>query len=154
MNKIKIEESKFKDYKQPYVLWAQRKDKVVLTITELNIKPPKVDVFFKKMSFISETNDKTPLKLKFDIDFYSDIKKDIHVDTRERFMKLIVTKKEKIWWPRLTREKERFPWIFIDYDLIEDEDDEENFNGKEIDRRYIESEDSSLSESYINEDIF
>lgn len=118
-------DNKGKEVKTPNVYWFQTFDKVIIHIEELNLQAnkAKIEIFFKKMTF--KIDSPTGIHFKFDIDFYSDVFKDIAIDSKERYLKLIITKKENQFWPRLTREKETFSWIKLDHqNFIEECDDD------------------------------
>lgn len=122
----------------PQITWFQTLNKVYLTIHEFNINPPKIEIFFKKMTCKTETKDNKK-KIKFDIDFFSDIYKEIKIDNYGRLLRLIISKKEHQYWPRLYREKESFSWISCDAINFEEEEcddkiiDEYNYQVNEFD---------------------
>lgn len=119
-----MEESK-NNYIIPRIYWYQTINKVYLTIQILGVKTPKIEVFFKKMTFIADIQ-KSKDKIKFDIDFYSDIYKDIMIQNNSRNMQLIISKKEYQFWPRLYRDKDVIPWISVDpINFRNEEDDDE-----------------------------
>ncbi len=113
-------------YKIPNITWLQKIDKVILYVQELDlcIKSAKIEIFFKKMSFYIES--KADIKFKFDIDFFSDVYKDIKLNDSGRYLKVIVIKKEIQFWPRLTREKEVFKWVNIDPHNFNEESDDDS----------------------------
>lgn len=81
--------------------------------------------------------------IKFEIDFFSDVFKDIVIDNSGRYLKLIIKKKESQYWPRLTREKESFSWIKINrFNYIEESDDD-----------YILEKNSNRENSLIDDNI-
>lgn len=142
------------DFKIPNVIWFQTFEKVILRIDEFDLLPNKVaiEIFFKKMSFRCETKDGR--KIKFEIDFFSDVMKEIIIDKKERWLKLLVSKKENQYWPRLTREKESFSWIKLDYHNFNEEDEDDaiiDTQGGEFD---FETKPSVLSEiNYASEEM-
>ena len=83
--------------------------------------------------------------IKFDIDFFSDIYKDVIIDDSGRYLKLVITKKESQYWPRVTREKESFNWIKINnMNYREEEDDDFNIDSNPYNNEMF-SEDYELS---------
>lgn len=132
-----IKEISEENYLTPHINWYQTINKVYLTVNEIDLAKPKIEIFFKKMTV--KTQNKQGKKFKFDIDFFSDIYKEIKIDDSGRFLRLIVTKKEHQYWPRLYREKESFNWIHIDsVNYIDEDDDDEiiedyNYNVNEFD---------------------
>jgi hypothetical protein len=122
-----MEDSKH-NYIIPRIYWYQTINKVYLTIQLLGIKTPKIEVFFKKMTFMADIQ-KSKDKIKFDIDFFSDIYKDISINNHTRNMQLIISKKEYQFWPRLYRDKDVIPWISVDpINFRNEEDDDEIIN--------------------------
>ena len=77
------------------------------------------------------SNKITDEKYKFELDFYSDIFKDIKIENNckdTKFLKIIISKKENQYWPRLIREKLSFHWIVKDFVSFQDEVDDDRIN--------------------------
>ena len=121
----------------PTLKWAQRKDKLYLTINVVHSKKPSIEIKGKKMKY--EGTDGTK-NYSFDIELYDEIDTEnskYTLDTRNIFLNL-KKKKEGAYWPRLTSEKAKYHWIEIDWNyFVDDEDEEEeakepNFEGKNL----------------------
>ena len=141
-------------FKIPNIIWLQKIDKVILYIQELDlsIKTAKIEIFFKKMSFYIES--KTDIKFKFDIDFFSDVYKDIKLNDNGRYLKVIVIKKENQFWPRLTREKEVFKWINIDsHNFNEESDDDSIIDQNGCDSDYEIKDDELIKNKHNIEEV-
>ena len=120
----------------PTLKWAQRKDKLYITINVVHSKKPTIEIKGKKMKY--EGTDGTK-NYTFEIELYDEI--DIEnskytLDTRNIFLNL-KKKKSGDYWPRLTFDKVKFHWIEIDWNYFVDEDEEEeakepNFEGKNL----------------------
>ena len=120
----------------PTLKWAQRKDKLYITINVVHSKKPKIEINGKKIKY--EGTDGTK-NYSFDIELYDEIDKEnskYTLDTRNIFLNL-KKKKEGEYWPRLTLNKIKYHWIEIDWNYFVDEDEEEdakepNFEGKNL----------------------
>ena len=121
----------------PTLKWAQRKDKLYLTINVVHSKKPTIEIKGKKTKY--EGTDGTK-NYSFDIELYDEIDTEnskYTLDTRNIFLNL-KKKKEGAYWPRLTSEKVKYHWIEIDWNyFVDDEEEEEeakepNFEGKNL----------------------
>ena len=120
----------------PTLKWAQRKDKLYITINVVHNKKPIIEIKDKKMKY--EGTDGTK-NYSFEIELYDDIDKENSkyiLDARNIFLNL-KKKKEGDYWPRLTHDKVKYHWIEIDWNYFVDEDEEEdakepNFEGKNL----------------------
>ena len=120
----------------PTLKWAQRKDKLYITINVVHSKKPTIEIKGKKMKY--EGTDGTK-NYSFEIELFDEIDTEnskYTLDTRNIFLNL---KKNKSgdYWPRLTFDKVKFHWIEIDWNYFVDEDEEEeakepNFEGKNL----------------------
>ena len=122
----------------PILKWAQRKDKLFITINVIHTKKPLIEIKGKKMKYSGTDGNKN---YSFDIELYDEI--DISnskytLDTRNIFLNL-KKKNSGSYWPRLTLNKIKYHWIEIDWTyFVDDEDEEENakepnFEGKNLD---------------------
>ena len=120
----------------PTLKWAQRKDKLYITINVVHSKKPTIEIKGKKMKY--EGTDGTK-NYSFEIELYDEIDTEnskYTLDTRNIFLNL-KKKKSGDYWPRLTFDKVKFHWIEIDWNYFVDEDEEEeakepNFEGKNL----------------------
>ena len=120
----------------PILKWAQRKDKLFITINVVHSKKPTIEIEGKKMKYQGTDGN---INYAFDIELYDEIDKDnskYTLDARNIFLKL-KKKKEGPYWPRLTTDKVKYHWIEIDWAYFTEEDEEEeakepNFEGQDF----------------------
>ena len=120
----------------PILKWAQRKDKLFITINVVHSKKPTIEIEGKKMKY--QGTDGT-INYSFDIELYDEIDKEnskYTLDARNIFLKL-KKKKEGPYWPRLTSDKVKYHWIEVDWVYFTEEDEEEeakepNFEGQDF----------------------
>ena len=120
----------------PILKWAQRKDKLFITINVVHSKKPTIDIDGKKMKYRGTDGN---INYAFDIELYDEIDKDnskYTLDARNIFLKL-KKKTEGPYWPRLTSDKVKYHWIEIDWAYFTEEDEEEeakepNFEGQDF----------------------
>ena len=120
----------------PILKWAQRKDKLFITINVVHSKKPIIEIEGKKMKYQGTDGN---LNYAFDIELYDEIDKEnskYTLDARNIFLKL-KKKKEGPYWPRLTSDKVKYHWIEIDWTYFTEEDEEEeakepNFEGQDF----------------------
>ena len=115
----------------PLVLWAQRADKIFLTIeledcTNPEVKLEKERLYFKGKS-TSIQQDADHREHEVTIDFY----KPINVDeskhsVRARGTEFIIFKEEQDWWPRLLKDPTKRHWLKVDFPKWKDEDDSDD----------------------------
>ena len=120
----------------PILKWAQRKDKLFITINVVHSKKPTIEIEGKKMKYQGTDGN---INYSFEIELYDEIDKEnskYTLDARNIFLKL-KKKKEGPYWPRLTSDKVKYHWIEIDWVYFVDEDEEEeakepNFDGQDF----------------------
>ena len=120
----------------PILKWAQRKDKLFITINVVHSKKPTIEIEGKKMKYQGTDGN---INYSFEIELYDEIDKEnskYTLDARNIFLKL-KKKKEGPYWPRLTSDKVKYHWIEIDWAYFVDEDEEEeakepNFDGQDF----------------------
>ena len=120
----------------PILKWAQRKDKLFITINVVHSKKPTIEIEGKKMKYQGTDGN---INYSFKIELYDEIDKEnskYTLDARNIFLKL-KKKKEGPYWPRLTSDKVKYHWIEIDWVYFVDEDEEEeakepNFDGQDF----------------------
>ncbi len=120
----------------PILKWAQRKDKLFITINVVHSKKPTIEIDGKKMKYQGTDGN---INYSFEIELYDEIDKEnskYTLDARNIFLKL-KKKKEGPYWPRLTSDKVKYHWIEIDWAYFVDEDEEEeakepNFDGQDF----------------------
>lgn len=109
----------------PSLKWAQRKDKVIVTVelegsnnVEHSVTPTKFTFKAEKDGSIKE----------FDYDLFAEIvPDDCQKNLKGRYPLFVLSKKdqEAEHWPRLTKEKLKTQFINIDWGRYVDEDDED-----------------------------
>ena len=120
----------------PILKWAQRKDKLFITINVVHSKKPTIEIEGKKMKYQGTDGN---INYSFEIELYDEIDKEnskYTLDARNIFLKL-KKKKEGPYWPRLTSDKVKYHWIEKDWAYFVDEDEEEegkepNFEGQDL----------------------
>ena len=120
----------------PILKWAQRKDKLFITINVVHTKKPTIEIEGKKMKYQGTDGS---INYSFDIELYDEIDKEnskYTLDARNIFLKL-KKKKEGPYWPRLTSDKVKYHWIEVDWVYFTEEDEEEeakepNFEGQDF----------------------
>lgn len=113
------------------VKWAQRKDKVFLTIDAVEITNPEIDIIDGKVLKFQGADKKN--KYAFEIEFYDEVvKEDSKFSLGARNIFLNIQKKTKgPYWPRLTKDSKKINWLQVDWThyIDEDDEDEENKSG-------------------------
>jgi len=119
----------------PQVLWAQRKDKLYLTVKLENCKDPSVDLKSNSLHFKGKGGTGNT-----DHEFSMEFNKDINVEDskygsngREILFTLPKTEEAQGFWPRLLKDSKKVHYLKTDFDKWRDEDDsdvdeQEDFN--------------------------
>ncbi|KAK6165347.1 hypothetical protein SNE40_022289 [Patella caerulea] len=114
-----------KSIRVPPMLWAQRKDKVWLTIQLENVKDSQIDLTDKKLHFKANGgHDNLPHEV--DLEFYSDvIPEDSKNHNSGRDIIFLIKKKDQEagYWPRLLKDTKKPHFLKTDFDKWKDEDD-------------------------------
>ena len=109
----------------PIIKWAQRKDRLFITINVVHSKKPILDLTDgKKLKY--QGTDGT-INYAFELEFYEEILKEgskYTLDARNVFLNL-QKKNPGPYWPRLIKDKKKYHWIEVDW-LYFTEEDEEN----------------------------
>ena len=111
----------------PILKWAQRKDRLFITINVVHSAKPTVDVVDGKKLSYKGTDGKT--QYAFEIELYDEVIKwesKYNLDARTIFLNL-KKKTEGPYWPRLVKENLKYQWIQVDWANYVDEDEEEDF---------------------------
>mmetsp|Transcript_7447 Transcript_7447/g.13791 ORF Transcript_7447/g.13791 Transcript_7447/m.13791 type:complete len:179 (+) Transcript_7447:220-756(+) len=126
--------------KNPNVKWAQRKDRVLLTVECQNCKEPKLDIDndladgYGIFTFAGEgVKDGEACTYDLRLDLYGELnKEESKVSVTDRKIVLVLLKsKSGPHWPRLLHAPGKSPPnIKVDWDLYMDEDDEEEEENK------------------------
>ena len=121
----------------PILKWAQRKDKLFITIMVVHTKKPSVDIVEGKTLKYSGTDGTK--NYSFEIELFDEVLKDeskYTLDARNIFLNL-KKKTSGPYWPRLTKDTKKLHWVEIDWAYFVDEDEEEdatqpNFDGQDF----------------------
>lgn len=118
----------------PVVLWAQRADKLFLTVVIEDCKDPKISLEKDKLYFKGKSHsiqqDADHSDHEVTIEFYQPINVDeSKYDVRARGAEFIIVKQEANWWPRLLKDSAKQHWLRVDFAKWKDEDDSEDDMG-------------------------
>ena len=114
----------------PQLKWAQRKDKVYLTIDLVEVTDPKIDIVDGKVLKFSGSDKNHNYSLE--LEFFEEISKEESkyvFASRNIFLNL----KKKVkgpYWERLTKSPAKLNFLNVDWNLYIDEDDEEETAAK------------------------
>ncbi|KAK6938226.1 CS domain, partial [Dillenia turbinata] len=122
--------------RHPSVKWAQRSDKVFLTIDLPDARDVKLELEPEGRFFFSATTG--PCKVPYEIDFDLFDKVDVNeskVSIGMRNICYLVKKAEEKWWSRLLKQEGKPPlFLKVDWDKWVDEDEEpEGTSGANMD---------------------
>ena len=112
----------------PMVKWAQRQDKLFLTIDVVEVKNPQIDIIDGRVLKFKGTDSNHTYALE--IELYDEVIKEeskFSLDSRNIFLN-IKKKTRGPHWPRLTKSSGKLNWLQVDwrYYVDEDEEDEES----------------------------
>ncbi|VDI03200.1 cytosolic prostaglandin-E synthase [Mytilus galloprovincialis] len=106
--------------------WAQRKDRVLLTIVLEDCKEPNIEITDTGLHFKGKGGTENKLH-EAKIEFFKEIdSKESKYAVLPRHISLILKKKdatEEHFWPRLLKEKTKVHWLKTDFNKWKDEDD-------------------------------
>uniref|UniRef100_A0A0B7BUD2 CS domain-containing protein n=1 Tax=Arion vulgaris TaxID=1028688 RepID=A0A0B7BUD2_9EUPU len=111
----------------PPVIWAQRKDKVLLTVQLENVSNPKVtlkdsDLYFHGKGGTANTDHEVQME------FFKEINSSASkYSTTGRGVTFVLSKKEENlgFWPRLLKDSKKVHYLKTDFEKWRDEDDSE-----------------------------
>ena len=109
----------------PMLKWAQRKDRLFITISVVHTKKPIVDLTDGKRIKYQGTDG--TVNYAFDIELYDEISKEeskYTLETRNIFLNL-KKKTSGPYWPRLLKDEKKYHWIEVDWAYFADEDEED-----------------------------
>lgn len=118
----------------PLVLWAQRSDKLFLTVELEDCKNPDIKLEKDKLYFRGKSDsiqqDADHSEHEVTIEFYKPINPDESKHAvRARATEFVITKAESAWWPRLLKDSTKQHWLKVDFPKWKDEDDSEDEGG-------------------------
>ena len=109
----------------PHIIWAQRKDKVAITVQQASMQDVKISIPEPNRIVLTGTSEGQ--KYSLDLKLFGQVNKENShwvLETRNVFLNL--TKSESgPFWPRLTEEKIKADWLKVDWSRYIDEDEEE-----------------------------
>jgi prostaglandin-E synthase len=109
----------------PNIKWAERKDKLFVTIDLDDVKEPKIDISDNNhLLFSGVSNGK---EYKLDLELYGEVDKAQSkwtIDTRNIFLK-IIKKTKGPYWNYINKDKKKYNYIHIDWNQYVDEDEED-----------------------------
>ncbi|CAN8269852.1 unnamed protein product [Cochlearia groenlandica] len=128
--------------RNPEVLWAQRSDKVYLTVALPDAKDITVKCEPNGLFSFSAIGSVHGVRFDFTLELFGNIVTDYQMNVGLRNIIFSVQKEEKCWWARLLKsEKKPAPYIKVDWNKWCDEDEE------------VDSETASDDESaFVDED--
>ncbi|KAI5700129.1 hypothetical protein M8J76_000714 [Diaphorina citri] len=114
----------------PSVAWAQRNHCIFLTICLEDCKNPTINLDKNQLYFdgIGGTEKKHH---QVTIPFYKEINAEkSQTFVRERNIEILIKKTDddKTYWPHLTKEKNKYHWLKVDFNKWKDEDDSDDEN--------------------------
>lgn len=118
--------------KIPTIKWAQRKDKIFLTIDAVEIKNPEIDIIDGKILKFAG-NDKDT-KYAFEIELFEEVDKEqskYTLDSRNIFLNIQKTVRGP-YWPRLTKNTQKLSYLGPDWRYYIDEDDEDEESNQKV----------------------
>jgi len=118
--------------KTPLVLWAQRADKVYLTINLEDAKDTSIELTADKLVFSAKAgaNDQ---KYAVTVEFFGELNADeSKYLVQPRSIPMVLVKKEEKYWDRLLKEKVKVHWLKTDFDKWRDEDDSDVEEGNDM----------------------
>ena len=115
----------------PKIKWAQRKEKLFITVDVVGVKNPQIDIVDGKTLKFHGTDETH--KYAFEIELFDEVIKEeskFSLDARNIFLNIHKASKGP-YWPRLTKDTHKLNWVGIDwtYYIDEDEEDEESNKG-------------------------
>ncbi|RVX06693.1 Uncharacterized protein CK203_029515 [Vitis vinifera] len=110
--------------RHPTVKWAQRSDKLYLTVELPDAKDVKLKLEPEGRFMFSATKDDVPYEV--DIELFDKIKvEDSKCNVGVRSIVYVIAKAEKKWWARLIKNEGKPPvFLKVDWDKWVDEEDE------------------------------
>lgn len=118
----------------PPIMWAQRADKLYVTINVEDCKNPVINFENDKLTF-SGTGGPENLQYEVTLTFFGEIDpSQSKYATLSRHIPMIIRKKDtENYWPRLLKESRKVHWLKTDFEKWRDEDDSEVDESKDQD---------------------
>ncbi|CAA3028142.1 Hypothetical predicted protein [Olea europaea subsp. europaea] len=133
--------------RHPLIKWAQRSDKLFITVELPDAKNVKLNLEPEGKFFFSATSGANNVPYEIDIDLYDKV--DVN-ESKASFMSrnicYLVKKAESKWWSRLLKQEGKPPvFIKVDWDKWIDEDEQDEKPGTDMDFGDIDFSVSSSS---------
>ena len=109
----------------PMIKWAQRKDRLFITINVVHSKKPIVDLTDGQRIKYQGTDG--TVNYAFDMELYDEISKEeskYTLESRNIFLNL-KKKTSGPYWPRLLKDEKKYHWIEVDWMYFTEEDEED-----------------------------
>ena len=109
----------------PIIKWAQRKDRLFITISVVHSKKPIVDLTDGKKIKYQGTDGTN--NYAFELELYDEIVKEeskYTLESRNIFLNL-KKKTSGPYWPRLIKDEKKYHWIEVDWVYFSEEDEED-----------------------------
>ncbi|CAA3028144.1 Hypothetical predicted protein [Olea europaea subsp. europaea] len=121
--------------RHPLIKWAQRSDKLFITVELPDAKNVKLNLEPEGKFFFSATSGANNVPYEIDIDLYDKV--DVN-ESKASFMSrnicYLVKKAESKWWSRLLKQEGKPPvFIKVDWDKWIDEDEQDEKPGTDMD---------------------
>ncbi|KAK2580604.1 hypothetical protein KPH14_007722 [Odynerus spinipes] len=112
----------------PFVYWAQTENQITLKVDLANVKDVNINVQEKKLQVSAYGQGaRGSNNYGFSIDFHECINSDeSNYKVIDRQIDFTLRKKRFGWWPRLTSQPQKPPWLKIDFDKWKSEDMDDN----------------------------
>jgi len=120
------------DEKIPPVIWAQRADKLYVTLNVEDCKNAVVKFDNTSLHFSGTSGQK--LEYDFSLEFYGEIdSENSKYAVLSRHIPIVVVKKESgPYWPRLLKRTTKVHWLKTDFEKWRDEDDSDVDESKDL----------------------
>lgn len=115
----------------PFVHWAQSTTHISLRVDLIQVENLDVAVADcgSALSFSAQGRGAHGLQdYRFSLEFYSKVDKQIDCHSIERYVLILIKKNDQSDWPRLTKQKLKFPWLRVDFDRYHADDSDDSSN--------------------------
>ncbi|CAA0834947.1 HSP20-like chaperones superfamily protein [Striga hermonthica] len=121
--------------RHPIVKWAQRSDKLFITVELPDAKNVKLNLDPEGKFFFSGTSGADNIPYQIDIDLYDKVDVDeSKASVASRNICYLVKKAESKWWTRLLKQEGKPPvFLKVDWDKWVDEDEQDGQTGGDMD---------------------
>ena len=112
----------------PFVYWAQNDSTIFLRVDLRNVRQHNVAIIEEgiEVSATGLGGQGKETNYHFTIEFFLPVNPDESVyEVRETDIRINIRKKDQDWWPRLLYEQKKLPWLKIDFDRWQGDDESE-----------------------------